>query len=122
MFAVNPSDWRYPKNDNLWQGVSGVNNPCPSGFRLPTDTELNTERASWSSDNAAGAFGSPLKLVAAGYRFYRTGALDITGSDGYYWSSTVKGNYIRDLGFHSSGASIYDSISATGRSVRCIKD
>lgn len=22
------SDWRSPQNDNLWQGVNGVNNPC----------------------------------------------------------------------------------------------
>jgi hypothetical protein len=30
-------DWRSPGNDNLWQGVSGINNPCPAGFRLPTE-------------------------------------------------------------------------------------
>ena len=28
------------QNDNLWQGVNGVNNLCPSGFRLPTSTEV----------------------------------------------------------------------------------
>ncbi|PKP05708.1 MAG: hypothetical protein CVU10_10180 [Bacteroidetes bacterium HGW-Bacteroidetes-5] len=39
-----PIDWRDPQNDNLWQGVSGTNNPCPSGFRVPTETELNDER------------------------------------------------------------------------------
>ena len=27
-------DWRSPQNDNLWQGVNGVNNPCPSGWQL----------------------------------------------------------------------------------------
>lgn len=25
----SPQDWRVPQNDNLWQGVNGVNNPCP---------------------------------------------------------------------------------------------
>lgn len=34
-----PYDWRNPKNDNLWHGVSGTNNPCPTGFRLPTERE-----------------------------------------------------------------------------------
>ena len=34
---ANLFDWRSPQNDNLWQGVSGTNNPCPSGFRLPTE-------------------------------------------------------------------------------------
>ncbi|NDB36338.1 MAG: hypothetical protein EB023_13595, partial [Flavobacteriia bacterium] len=43
-----PYDWRSPQNANLWQGVNGVNNPCPSGYRLPTETELNNERLSWS--------------------------------------------------------------------------
>ena len=26
-----PYDWLTPQDDNLWQGVSGTNNPCPSG-------------------------------------------------------------------------------------------
>ncbi len=61
-------DWRWPQNTNLWQGVYGGNNPCPPGFRLPTATEWETERLSWSSKNAMGAFDSPLKLVTASYR------------------------------------------------------
>ncbi len=47
---VSPYDWRNPQNDTLWQGVSGPNNPCPAGFRLPMSTELNSERASWESE------------------------------------------------------------------------
>ena len=39
-FILAPDDWRSTQNDNLWQGVSGTNNPCPSGYRLPTLTEL----------------------------------------------------------------------------------
>ena len=26
-----PWDWRVSQNDNLWQGVAGINNPCPAG-------------------------------------------------------------------------------------------
>ena len=63
-----PNNWRSPENASLWQGVSGTNNPCPSGYRLPTDAELDNERMSWSSNAAAGAFGSPLKLTAADRR------------------------------------------------------
>jgi hypothetical protein len=62
----SPYDWRSPQNDNLWQGVNGINNPCPAGYRLPTEAEWNAERQSWSSNNAAGAFASPLKLPVAG--------------------------------------------------------
>ncbi len=52
-------DWRDPQNHDLWQGVNVINNPCPSGYRIPTKAELEAERQSWSSLDAAGAFGSP---------------------------------------------------------------
>ncbi len=57
-----PFDWRTPKDDNLWQGVSGTNNPCPIGYRLPTETELNNQLLSWSASTDAGALASPLKF------------------------------------------------------------
>jgi uncharacterized protein (TIGR02145 family) len=38
----HPYDWRVPQNDNLWQGVDGTNNPCPEGWRIPTQTEWAT--------------------------------------------------------------------------------
>jgi hypothetical protein len=115
-------DWRSPQNTNLWQGVSGTNNPCPSGYRLPTDTELNAERTSWSSNNAAGAFASPLKLPLAGYRYLSGGSLDGVGTVGVYWSSTVLGADSRDLICFSGDASVDASSRAYGFSVRCLKD
>jgi uncharacterized protein (TIGR02145 family) len=117
-----PYDWRSPQNTNLWQGVNGVNNPCPSGYRLPTDTELNNERLSWSSNNSAGAFASPLKWPVAGYRNGINGSLGNVGTVGYYWSSTVSGTYSRDLDFASSTANMGDFNRAYGCSVRCIKN
>ena len=116
------NDWRTPQNDNLWQGVSGTNNPCPAGFRLPTETELNTERVSWSSNDSAGAYGSPLKLVVAGYRLNYNGTIYYAGSYGYYWSSTVNGSYSRDLSFGSGDAGMYNVNRGYGFSVRCLKD
>ncbi len=118
----SPYDWRSPQEDNLWQGVSGTNNPCPSGYRLPTEEEWEDERASWISEDAAGAFDSPLKLPVAGGRFISNGSLYGVGSNGYYWSSTVDGTYSRYLGFDSSNASMYNNYRAIGNSVRCLKD
>jgi len=118
----SPNDWRSPQNNILWQGVSGINNPCPSGYRLPTDAELDAERLSWSSNNSAGAFGSPLKLPAAGIRYANGGSLLMVGSFGYYWSSTVDGPYSRVLHFVSSYANMSSDMRAYGFSVRCIKD
>jgi uncharacterized protein (TIGR02145 family) len=115
-------DWRSPQNANLWQGVNGVNNPCPSGYRIPTETEINAERLSWSQNNSAGAFASPLKLPMAGGRDFSNGSLYDVGSYGNYWSSTVSGKYSRDIGFYSSNANMYTNARADGYSVRCVKN
>ncbi len=115
---VAPTIGGVPQNDNLWQGVSGTNNPCPAGFRLPTDAEWETERVSWSSNNPAGAFASPLKLVMAGSRHHRDGAIIILA--GLYWSSHFSGHLLlfNDSGYANMGYSEH----AYGHSVRCIKD
>jgi hypothetical protein len=122
LFIIQSSDWRATSNNNLWQGVTGVNNPCPSGYRLPTETELNAERLSWSSNNSAGAFASPLKLPLAGKRLDGDGWLDVA-SYGYYWSSTVAGSLTsRRLYFDTGGARMESFNRANGYSCRCIKD
>ncbi len=118
----SPYDWRSTQNDDLWQGVNGTNNPCPAGYRLPTEAEWNAEIQSWSSNDAAGAFGSPLKLPVAGYRLGSNGSLVYVGSSGGYWSSTVDGTISRLLYFSSSNANMYSSNRAYGVSVRCLKD
>jgi uncharacterized protein (TIGR02145 family) len=117
-----PYDWRSPQNTNLWQGVNGVNNPCPSGYRIPTETEINAERLSWSTNNSVGAFASPLKWTLAGYRGGTNSTLWMVGTDGYYWSSTVNGLYSRYLGGFNSVADIGDAYRANGSTVRCIKE
>ncbi len=118
----SPYDWLTPQDNTLWQGVSGTNNPCPSGYRLPTVTEWDAERQSWSSDNEAGAFASPLKLPVAGQRHYSVGTIHHVGSFGYYWSSTVNGTDAQNLVFYSNGAAVGGNYRARGFSVRCIKD
>ncbi|MDO5969005.1 FISUMP domain-containing protein, partial [Flavivirga aquimarina] len=118
----SPADWRSSQNDNLWQGVSGTNNPCPSGYRLPTEAEWENELTSWDSNNSAGAFASPLKLPVAGYRYRSDGSLNNVGSSGYYWSSTVSGTNASYLYFVGSNAYMYSLYRASGFSVRCLKD
>ncbi|MEY3451222.1 MAG: hypothetical protein RL711_1048 [Bacteroidota bacterium] len=120
---TSPLDWRSTQNVNLWQGVSGTNNPCPSGYRLPTDTELEAERASWgANNNANGAINSPLKLPMSGYRVRSNGSLGNVGTYGYCWSSTVSGSSSRHLYFSSGSADMYTGYRAHGFAVRCLKD
>ncbi|MEA4937260.1 MAG: FISUMP domain-containing protein [Paludibacter sp.] len=115
-------DWRNPQNNNLWQGENGTNNPCPEGFRIPTITEWEAERASWSSNNSSGAFASPLKLPVAGYRKLSDGLLDEVGLCGFYWSTTVNGTRAYGVGFDNSDVNAPCYSRAYGHSVRCIRD
>jgi uncharacterized protein (TIGR02145 family) len=124
-FITGSDNWYNGNNPNdLWQGVSGVNNPCPTGYRIPTEAEWDAERASWtnSGQNSAGAFASPLKLPLAGYRFDSIGSLYDVGTYGYYWSSTVSSTNARFLYFGSSNANMFTDGRANGFSVRCLKD
>ncbi len=116
-----PYDWRQTPNANLWQGVNGINNPCPTGYRLPTSSEFNAETLTWSSANFTGAFASPLKLVLTGGRDYNTASTtQITG--GWYWTSTVILGQSDALSFSSFAPTIQANYRGYGFSVRCIKD
>jgi len=116
-----PRDWRSPRNNNLWQGVNGLNNPCPRGYRLPTETELIAERLSWNSNDAAGAMASPLKLPMPGIRDFGNGSLGNVGTAAGYWASTVGSTSSRNLRFDPSFANSSTFLRAYGCSVRCLK-
>ena len=115
----SPYDWRNTPNNNLWQGVNGTNNPCPTGYRIPTEAEWNAEIASWTSKNTDGAFASPLKLTMAGSREI---TITNTGVYGSYWSSTISGEGARYLYFGNAGSYTLTHNRSYGGSIRCIKD
>ncbi len=118
-----PYDWRVPQNDALWQGVSGTNNPCPVGFRLPTQPEWATLITAAGITNSATAYSSSLKLTVAGFRDFSNAALYLQGSSGYYWSSSPIGAdafviVLASFGVNPGGSNYH----AIGYSVRCIKE
>ena len=115
-----PNDWRTVQNNLLWQGMNGINNPCPSGYRLPTETEFDAERLAWSANTSIGALNSPLKISMAGYKYF--GNVLSEGAFGNYWSSTVSGTSIRNLNFSTTGAGMSLAFRSYGMSVRCIKN
>ena len=134
-----PNDWRQSKADYLWQGVSGVNNPCPDGFRLPTNTEFIAQIDSWSTnpwtdttreEHAA----SPLKLPTTPMRYHIDGRLLYypgyfsSWLVGGYWTSTIDLNYptyasILMFGNRYNGTSVAGTAyRSQAYSVRCIMD
>lgn len=119
-----PYNWRVTRNNNLWQGEDGINNPCPAGFRIPTQSEWESEMSSWSSMDPAGAFASPLKLVLGGFHCHFCGEFWDIGEIGFYWSSTVNN-------FYAAHYFLLDPIStspygyndrAYGYNIRCIQE
>lgn len=123
-FIAISYNWRSTNNPDLWQGTAGTNNPCPSGFRVPTVQEWQHElESSWPGGTNLDFMSHPLKLSYGGMRLTTEGL----GSMGLYWSSTW-GEYLGApfaLQIENSyGWDIDESghDPSRGYSVRCIKD
>ena len=117
-----PFDWRSPQNNNLWQGVNGINNPCPIGYRLPTIIEYDNDVNSWSSVSINGAFSSNLKYSLGGNRGGLSGGIGSVGTEGVYWSSSILGGDSWFLVINSNLIGGSGVSRAKGHAVRCIKN
>ncbi|MBE8189724.1 MAG: hypothetical protein HAW58_02385 [Candidatus Thioglobus sp.] len=120
---AEPFDWTNQDNNgsrrrDIWSQTNG-DSICPTGFRVPSALELVTERNSWNTQNAAGAFASNLKLPLAELRFQGG---NYSPAAGAYWSSSIdnsNNNKSLIVGLNSSTLSY---LRAVGNSVRCILD
>lgn len=123
LFILGFDDWLSPENNNLWQGVNGVNNPCPQGFRIPTAEEWEEEMSTWATMDGTGAFASPLKLTLAGARSRMSGIIGNVGTFGGYRTSTIDGpGFTKTLGISPTLAMMGSRARADGNCVRCIQD
>lgn len=118
---VSPYDWRNPQNNNLWQGSGGINNPCPSGWHVPTEAE-------WDAENLhlmEGAY-TQLKLTLGGKRKIDGTGFSGTAAYGYYWSSTARSSEGSAVAYlfatADQGPAKTGDWRTTGLSCRCIKD
>ncbi|MFI1771056.1 hypothetical protein [Thalassobellus citreus] len=132
--APTPFNWLVTLDVTLWQGVSGTNNPCPSGYRIPTAAEFLAESNNGGTDywgngeqNDEGAYNSVLKLPYPGMRDLEYGEILEAGNIGVYWTSTYNssGSFVGAdtmQVFPLDDSGVFHMELSYGLSVRCIKD
>ncbi|MCI5138689.1 MAG: hypothetical protein D3922_09820 [Candidatus Electrothrix sp. AR1] len=124
-------DWRQTPNSNLWSPETGQNNPCPSGFRIPTLTEMQLLEQRDPSEVV-----EVLHLASAGIRSGYDGEIFPMPDDNIetcFWTSTPGGMDNQfTMGYFIHGfvngddkqvfGDLFDIPRGEGCSVRCVQD
>lgn len=116
-------DWLITRDDIRWNGeIKGDHDPCPMGFRVPSEAEWTEEYTSWSSQNISEAFSSFLRLTAGGGRIHHSASIEFDGQKGYYWSSTIFASESKTF-FTTQDTIVMSNFQrGSGYSIRCIKE
>jgi uncharacterized protein (TIGR02145 family) len=124
-----------------WYAVE-TGNLCPTGWHMPSVTEMTTLAdnlgganvaggklkavgANWNTPNTGATNESGFTALSAGFRFAHSGSDAGLGSHAYFWSSTFREDGNVDyfaLYANSGNMSIGNLAPGPGLSVRCIKD
>lgn len=129
-FSSDFYNWITKRVDALWGvsgtaptgGVNGNNNPCPTGFRVPTNAEFDSEIASWATPkNGDAAFNSTLKLTYCGIRS-DNGTLSGAGTEGWYWVAQGAAGVYYFKKISGTGMTTNTTArAANAMAIRCIK-
>ena len=139
-------NWSSSSEYDLWNSgtednpIKGTYDPCPTGWRVPTYSELDalrqhysprltddeTPNGYWFSGSEEYSPGAPrVFLPDAGYRYHANGDTYKRQSRGNYWSSkyystaTSTYNY---LYIYNGEIGIWNGAKADGFSVRCVQE
>lgn len=120
IYSKDNKNWITPLDTTMWKGVNAINNPCPTGFKVPSKKELKPETRYIS--NQKDAFNSFLKLAAAGNRLGGDGYVNIQGH-GDLWTDTYISKKDEPTNFLYSKklTRFKTSYTVSGFPVRCIK-
>lgn len=113
LFILNDDNWTSFTGNNLWE--DDINNPCPTGYRVPTRAEWDAIRSTGTNEYGA------LNLPLSGKRFPTTGSISLNGFRGNYWISNSSISVTQLTSVNSLNTGFFDDKSS-GVSVRCIKE
>jgi len=140
-FYIAEGNWyngTSPAPDDLWGSSKTEYDPCPEGWRVPTNSELEAlmaNKSSWTTKDGQNGFyfsGSTaysesapsVFLPAVGFLNYQDGIAKSRGVAGLYWSSSVHNNPSGTAwtwSFSSDQVIRIAYYRTWGFSVRCVK-
>ena len=146
VFFLSRSKYEYdgvfPHRDWLWNNgreaepVKSLSDPCPEGWRVPTETELENliknysdwtrnrgQNGYWFSGSVPYSTGvNRLFLPAAGDHYCESEDASSRNNHGSYWSSSPLSDVAKSIYFGERDVFASSDPRANGLSVRCVKE